>query len=116
MTSLRPARHWLLLLLLYVAIDFMDPSIPGVFCFDTEFFFVDGVVHAKLDASRNLVAAEPTALWPTVNHDDPAPSVNAQLSARPVSAQPHRQKLKHDDSASFGSVSSSDSVPTPPSS
>jgi hypothetical protein len=115
MTSFRPARRWLLLLLLYVAIDFMDPSIPGVFFFDTEFFFVDGVVQAKSNAFSNLAAAQPTALRAAVDYDDEVPRVNRQASAR-APAQTHWKRLKHDDSASFGSVSPADSSPTPPSS
>ena len=114
MTSVRPSRRWLLLLLLYVTIDFMDSSIPGLFFFDADFFFVDGVVQAKSTASSNLAATQPMPLLATVNLDDEGPSISAQVSARPVMGRLPWKKLKHDDSASFGSASPADSSPTPP--
>jgi hypothetical protein len=112
MTSFRPPRHWALLLLLYVAIDFTDPSIPGVFFFDTEAFFVDGVVQAKSDAANNLAAVEPMRFGGTVDGDEIA-DASLRVPARPPVPPPLRwNTLKHDDSASFTS-SSPDSSPTP---
>jgi hypothetical protein len=43
----RPRRCWLLLLLLYIGADFLDPSIPGVFFLDNHALFLDGAVEAK---------------------------------------------------------------------
>jgi hypothetical protein len=40
-------RHWVLLLLLYVGVDFFDPSLPGVFFLDNDALFMDGVVQTK---------------------------------------------------------------------
>jgi hypothetical protein len=114
MTSFRPARHWLPLLLFYIAIDLMDPSIPGVFFFDTEFFFVDGVVRAKSDVSSNLVAVQPLRISATVDYDAVRSTVNAQASPRPLPAHMRWKKLKHDDSASCSSASPEDSTSTPP--
>jgi hypothetical protein len=37
-----------LALLTYVIADFSDPSVPGVFFFDSEQLFIDGVVPTKL--------------------------------------------------------------------
>jgi hypothetical protein len=50
MTSVRLPRHWTLLLLIYITVDFMDPSIPGVFFFGSDELFVDGAIQAKSDA------------------------------------------------------------------
>ena len=117
MTSFRPPRHWALLLLLYVAIDVMDPSIPGVFFFENETFFVDGAVQTKSTASKDLAAAEPIPFGSTLDHDYEGAGASLRVSARsPVPPQIRWNNLKHDDSASFASSSPPDSSPTPPSS
>jgi hypothetical protein len=114
MTSFRPPRHWALLFLLYVTIDFLDPSIPGVFFFDTESFFVDGVVQAKSTDSNNLAAAEPVRFGGTVDRNDEIAGASLRVSARsPVARQTHWKSLKRDHSASFASSSTPDSSPTP---
>jgi hypothetical protein len=115
MISCQAPRHWIALLLLYVALDFMDPSIPGVFFFDTQAFFVDGVVQTKSSASSNLVAAEPTPLGGSVDYDDGNGAARRLTSARPQHPPQARWKnLTRDDSASFASSSPRDSPPTPP--
>ena len=40
-----------LFLLLYVTVDYSDPSLPGVFSFDTDVYYVDGVVDARCAAT-----------------------------------------------------------------
>jgi len=42
---MQPREALRLLLLLYVAIDFMDPELPGAFCFENDAYFLDGVVE-----------------------------------------------------------------------
>jgi len=37
---------------LYLAADFMDPSIPGVFFFDSKELFVDGAVQVKSNVRK----------------------------------------------------------------
>ena len=71
-----------LLALLYLAADLMDPSIRGVFFFESEQLFVDGVAQMKTAAAQN---PRPEAT-PTVG--DRARSDHQPLSAmlkRPVS-------------------------------
>jgi hypothetical protein len=114
MTSFRLPRHWALLFLLYVTIDFLDPSIPGVFFFETESLFVDGVVQARSADSNNLAAAEPMRFGGTVDRDDEIAGASLRVSARPpVPRQTHWKNLKHDHSASFASSLAPDSSPTP---
>jgi hypothetical protein len=40
-------RRWVFVLLLYIGLDFLDPSVPGVFFLDNEALFMDGLVQAK---------------------------------------------------------------------
>ena len=57
-------RWWALFLLLYISADFCDPSIPGVFFFDSSHFFMDGIVEAKALSSAGMTgapSATPTA-------------------------------------------------------
>jgi hypothetical protein len=44
---MRVCRSWTLLILVYITVDFLDPSIPGVFFLDNDALFVDSVVHPK---------------------------------------------------------------------
>ena len=57
---MRAARYWTLLFALYLAADFLDPSIPGVFCFANEALFVDGVVQCKGEGVSVGAPDEPT--------------------------------------------------------
>jgi hypothetical protein len=54
---MQPREALRLLLLLYVAIDYMDPGLPGAFCFENDAYFLDGVVDVK-DASSDIAAAD----------------------------------------------------------
>ena len=38
-------------LLIYITLDFLDPAIPGVFFFDSDQLFVDGVVQVATDSN-----------------------------------------------------------------
>jgi hypothetical protein len=109
-----PGHLLALLLLLYITADFMDPSIPGVFSFENDALFVDGVVQLKSSASADLTPTAP--LMPSAgpaDRDDAAAKV--RVVARPLRPQHALWKnLKHDDSASFASSSPPDSSPTPP--
>ena len=44
---MRRLRPWALLLVLYMGADFLDPAVPGIFFFDHDKVFVDGVVELK---------------------------------------------------------------------
>ena len=57
MSRSRQSPRLTLLLLLYLAVDFVDPELPGVFCFENDGYFLDGVVEAK-DASSDVAAAD----------------------------------------------------------
>jgi hypothetical protein len=116
MISLRLPRHWALLLLLYVAADFMDPSIPGVFFFDGGVLFIDGVVQLKSNSSTNLATTEPMPFGGSpADYDDKNATAKVRAVSRPsLPKQALWKNLKHDDSASFASSSPPDSSPTPP--
>jgi hypothetical protein len=117
MASLRlPGRVLVLLLLLYVTADFMNPSIPGAFSFENNDLFVDGVAQLKSNALADLT---PTASMMPLGRPADCDDENTAATARTV-ARPSRPRhmfwknLKHDDSASFASSSPPDSSPTPP--
>jgi hypothetical protein len=117
MTALRlPGHLSALLLLLYVAADFMDPFIPGVFSFENDALFVDGVVQLKSNASKDLTPTAP--LMPSASpadRDDGNAAAKVRIVARPLRPQHVLWKnLKHGDSASFASSSPPGSSPTPP--
>jgi hypothetical protein len=60
---MRTGRFWPLLLLLYVVVDFADPSIPGVFFFETDQLFVEAAVTlAKATTSTVMPAASPRSV------------------------------------------------------
>lgn len=116
MTCFRFPRRLALVLLLYVAADFMDPSIPGVFFFDGGVLFVDGVIQLKSSASSSVATPQPPPFG-----SQPADSGRKTAAATHTlraSSRPSLQRvlfwknLKHDDSTSFGS--SSESTPTAP--
>ena len=44
---MRASRLSAMLFLLYIAMDFCDPSIPGVFFLDNDALFADGIVNVK---------------------------------------------------------------------
>jgi hypothetical protein len=89
--------------------------VPGVFFFDNDAFFVDGVVQLKSQVSKNLTSMEPIPLPDSAQCDREASAANMRVVARPLLLQrrPWRD-LKHDASASFDSSSPSDSAATPP--
>jgi hypothetical protein len=119
MTALRlPGHHLLaLFLLLYVTADFMDPLTPGVFSFEEDALFVDGVVQLKSSASADLTPTAPVMRsgGGPADCDDENAAAKGRTVARPSRLRHVFWKnLKHDDSASFASPSLSDSAPTPP--
>ena len=65
-----------LLALLYIAADFMDPSIPGVFFFDADQLFIDGAVQAKTSVTHDARPEVTPAMGSGAN-EDPQPSVAA---------------------------------------
>jgi hypothetical protein len=116
MTCFRFPRRLALVLLLYVAADFMDPSIPGVFFFDGGVLFVDGVIQLKSNVSTSVATLQPPPFGS--RPADSRRKTAAVGNTRRASSRPSRQRvlfwknLKHDDSTSF--ASSSESTPTAP--
>ncbi len=96
-------RHWALVLFIYIGVDFMDPSIPGVFFFDSDALFVDGVVQAKSNsATTNLAITEPMPFEGTAHRRDGSPAIQGRAVSRPARPQYlPRKNLKHEDSSSF---------------
>jgi hypothetical protein len=116
MTLVRPPRHWALLLLIYLAADVMDPSIRGVFFFDSGVLFVDGVVQVKSKTSAHHATTEPMP-FESLAHGGRDAGAKLQVVSRPSRPQYLPWKnLKRDDSSSFASSSPPDASPTPPSS
>jgi hypothetical protein len=56
---MRRLRPWAFLLVLYMGADFLDPAVPGIFFFDHDQLFLDGVVELKPIASP-LAPHQPT--------------------------------------------------------
>jgi hypothetical protein len=107
-------RHWALLLVLYILADFSDPSIPGVFVFDSGALFVDGVVQVKSNAVRGVTPAPMPRAHLTSSDADQDETTNMRAVTRPVvPTRPTWTNLKRDDSASFSSSPLPDSSPTP---
>jgi len=107
MTSLRlPGHLFACLLLLWITADFMDPFTPGVFFFENDAFFVDGVIQARSNAaptpSMPVLSAEP------VDTDAEKAAVKVGMITRPLRSPVVWKNLKHDDSMS-ASYSSPDS-------
>ena len=96
-----------LVLLLYVAVDFVDPELPGVFCFENDEYFLDGVVEVK-DASSDVAAADAAFLepWRPADAERVDDSRRALTQASPAPRARWRD-LEHRDSAL--SIASQDS-------
>jgi hypothetical protein len=110
----RIARLLTLLLVLYVSADLMDPAIPGAFSFDNQSLFLDGVAQAKM-SSPNITAMDRILIRGLPDGNDESAIVSVRASARATPPPQIRwNKLKHDDSTSYGSSAPPDSPPTPP--
>jgi len=99
-----------LFVLLYLTLDYSTPSVPGVFSFDTDAFYLDGVVDARCVATP---ATPPFAAPPaTRTHTDcasaahhAAPSLARQTPpGRSVSA-PRGVARRHAVAAPSGPLS-----------
>jgi hypothetical protein len=113
MSSRRLTRYCALLVFVYITADFMNPSVPGVFFFDNDAFFVDGVIQVKSNASADRTPTEPKpfAFW--ADYVDTSSAAKVRAVARPTRPQHLLWKnLKRDDSRSFASSSPPDSAPT----
>ena len=96
-----------LLLLLYVAVDLVDPELPGVFCFENDQYFLDSIVEVK-DASSDLAVTDPALQerWRPADAERVDDSRRAPVQASPASRTRWRD-LEHRDSAL--SIASQDS-------
>src|SRR5262245_44481498 len=111
----RPCRLLSLLVLLYITVDFIDPAAPGVFSFDNDAFFVDSAVQVKSQTPRDLTPLEPMPIVGLAHSTCEILAAKVRVAGRPFLRPPgHWRPLKHDDSTSFDSSSSSDSPATPP--
>lgn len=108
---LRLSRSWTLLLLLYIVVDFTDPSVPGVFFFDSGLLFIDSAIQLKSNAMPQLAAPE---LTPLGRRSDDEKSAASKVRAP---TRPHVPRLRQwrtpirGDSASFASSSSLPDTP-----
>jgi hypothetical protein len=98
-----------LFVLLYITADFIDPAAPGVFFFDNDAFFVDGVVQLKSHTPRDLTPMEPVPIAGLVESEREIRTATVRVIAQPFLRSLGRWRaLKHDDS-------SPDASATPPS-
>jgi hypothetical protein len=93
-----------LLVLLYVASDLADPTVPGVFSFATDRFFVDGVVQVKTGSHITQGAAGvPTPMPPLSPVARPSDVKVASRAASPSPSQGtpshHRDRSHPPDAA-----------------
>lgn len=81
----------LLALVLYLSADYCDPSIPGVFSFGTQSFFVDGVESRSAARVVPPVSASVPRAYRTVTAlRAPAPTpVHARADRRPYVPRAH---------------------------
>jgi hypothetical protein len=77
---MRKARRWPLFLLVDLVLDFAHPSVPGVFFFEADQLFVDGVVTlGKTMPPRPALASEPQ---PAPHVEDPGQAVRQTSSTQ----------------------------------
>jgi hypothetical protein len=83
-------------LLLYLAFDYSDPSVPGVFCFDADAFYLDGVVDGRCATTPATPITTPPATGTraasgsAIEHGGPAPGVPGEAPSARIVAMPHR--------------------------
>jgi hypothetical protein len=65
-------RGWVVPLLLYITVDYTDPSLPGAFFLESETLFIEGVV----DPAKPAAAVGPVAT--TGMPVDPQPATDPQ--------------------------------------
>jgi hypothetical protein len=65
-------RVWTLLLMLYIFGDVLDPSVPGIFFFESDQLFIDGVVDHAKHRSAGDVWAEASAPLPVASVSSPS--------------------------------------------
>jgi hypothetical protein len=46
------SRWFVIAVLLYVSVDVVNPSVPGMFSFEQEHLFIDGAVRVKCDGAQ----------------------------------------------------------------
>jgi hypothetical protein len=81
---MRALRLVSLAVVLYVGVDVLDPSVPGVFFFDAEHLFVDGVIQGT-GHGRPIATAAVTAAGsaPTRSTADRAPEIRTTRDSVP---------------------------------
>src|SRR5215475_8975797 len=104
---MKRSRWGVLFVVLYLALDFCDPSVPGVFFFDSTHLFMDSVVEVKaLDSMGVSVAPSgPSTSGSTVT-PSPAPRIAGAVPDVPKLCW--RQPMKRDCLLSSASRSPED--------
>jgi hypothetical protein len=78
MYAMRIGRRWPLFLLVYLVFDFAHPWVPGVFSFEADQLFIDGVLTlGKIMPPRPALATEPQ---PSLQIEDPGQAVRQSSS------------------------------------
>ena len=104
----QPREALRLLLLMYVTFDYMDPELPGVFCFENEAYFLDGVVEVR-DASSDITGAD-VALrerWQPADAERVDGGRRARVPASPAARVRWRDLARRDSALSIAPRDSS---------
>jgi hypothetical protein len=91
-----PRRILVLAVLLYLTADYCDPLVPGVFCFDTESFFVE---------STQPRTAMPVLADPAMRAMLPTRVVLEPIRPRAATSAPPRARIERYASRSVVAVS-----------
>ena len=96
---MRLRRSWVLALFFYVALDFTDPGIPGVFFFDSDNLFLDGIINTSSvhESDQSITLPAPAPMAPrlqTIESPEHAAVVVTAVARRPASRSVPRSHAK----------------------
>lgn len=97
---------WPLLFVLYLGLDYLDPSVPGIFFFDNHALFLDGAVEVR---GQRTTAGAPEAPIPrpfgrAIAAPEPAPGPT-HTAVRPSRRHAHNTRLHRFERRSVASPS-----------
>jgi|SRR5215510_3717949 len=92
---MKRSRWGVLFVVLYLALDFCDPSVPGVFFFDSTHLFMDSVVEVKALDSVGVSVA-PSGLSTAGSTVTPSPTPRIAVAVPDVPTLCWWQPMKRD--------------------
>jgi len=105
---MRLGCHWTLLLVLYIGVDFVDPSTPGVFFFDNDALFMDGVVQPRGEVVASPAHAESPQPVDRVSDVIESPDVSSKLIVFAPTRHGRRTQFLRDSPTSSARPSASE--------